>query len=54
MAYMSFFWQLKNAIGADPSCIATTVVIAFKALGLVLSMTCLALTWGSPAKAKGA
>ena len=43
IAYISFFGQLKNA-GADPSGMATAVVIAFKGIGLALSITCLALT----------
>ena len=51
MAYMSFFGQLKNAPGADPSGMATAVVIAFKGFGLVLSVTCLALTWRASATA---
>jgi hypothetical protein len=51
MAYMSFFGQLKNAPAADPSGMATAVVITFKGVGLVLSMTCLALTWRSSARA---
>ena len=33
IAYVSFFGQLKNAPGADPSGMATAVVIAFKVLG---------------------
>ena len=51
MAYMSFFGQLKNASGADPSGLATAVVVVFKGVGLVVSLTCLALTWRSPATA---
>jgi hypothetical protein len=51
MAYMSFFGQLKNAPGADPSGMATAVVIAFKGFGIVLSVTCLAMTWRSSATA---
>src|SRR4051812_9263477 len=43
IAYMSFFGQLHSARNADPSGMSTDVVIAFKALGLVVSVTCLAL-----------
>jgi hypothetical protein len=42
IAYMSFFGQLRNARGADPSGMAPTVVLVFKGVGLVLSVTCLA------------
>src|SRR5262245_51126302 len=48
IAYMSFFGQLKNATGADPSGMTTDVVVAFKAIGLLLSVTCLILAWRSP------
>ena len=48
IAYVSFFGQLKYGTGADPSGLAPAVVIAFKAVGLVLSLTCLALAWRSP------
>lgn len=51
MAYMSFFGQLKNANNADPSGMTTAVVLVFKGVGLVLSLTCLALTWRSLASA---
>ena len=52
IAYMSFFGQLKNAPGADPSGMTPTVVLAFKGVGLVLSVTCLALVWRSPETAR--
>ena len=48
IAYMSFFGHLKNMSGADPSGMATTVVVGFKGFGLLLSMACLALAWRSP------
>ena len=49
MAYMSFFGQMKNVPLPDPSGMSHAVVAGFKGFGLVLSMTCLALTWKSPA-----
>ena len=51
MAYMSFFGQLRNANDADPSGMTKAVVVVFKGVGLVLSLTCLALAWRSPARA---
>lgn len=47
IAYMSFFGHLRNPPAGDPSGMPLAVVIAFKALGLVLSGTCLALAWKS-------
>jgi hypothetical protein len=51
VAYVSFFGQLKYGAGSDPSGMPTAVVVAFKGVGLVLSLTCLALTWRSAATA---
>jgi hypothetical protein len=47
IAYMSFFGQLKNVSGADPSGMAPALVAGFKGFGLLLSITCLALAWRS-------
>jgi hypothetical protein len=51
MAYMSFFGQLRNVRGVDPSGVATPLVLGFKGFGLLLSVTCLALAWRSPTTA---
>lgn len=45
IAYVSFFGQLKNATAVDPSGMTTDVVVAFKGVVLLLSLTCLTLTW---------
>jgi hypothetical protein len=49
IAYMSFFGQLKNATGADPSGMPLIVVFGFKGLGLGIAITCLGLSWRTPA-----
>ena len=51
IAYMSFFGQLKSTATPDPSGVAIALVIAFKGMGLVLTLTCLVLTWRSIAAA---
>ena len=48
IAYMSFFGQLKNASGTDPSDMPIALVVGFKGFGLLLCITCLALAWRSP------
>lgn len=45
MAYASFFGQLRDTTGADPSGMASAVVVGFKGFGLFVSAACLALSW---------
>ena len=49
IAYMSLFGHLQSTAPIDPSGVARQGVLAFKAFGLCLTATCLALTWRSTA-----